>query len=571
MSNEKESIFEKPLLSTKVKSANVKLPEIICGYFIGPLGALLASGIFTSFLNKYWTDVLFAEELSKTATYNSVNTFLTLLPLLSAILIVIGNLLAGQIIERTRTKAGKARPYILLSAILLAVACVVMFLVPSDNKIVKMIWTGVSYNLYYAIAFPLYNTANSTLIPVSTRNSKQRGLLASANNIANLAVMGAGSMVFPVLLGILVTSETSLSAARTYWLIMFAVVAVITFIACVLQYYFTRERVTEESLRHKATAVKKLPVSKQLRAVTSDKFWWIIIIFYLFFQLSGCIKNLSMTYYCANLDNSFWGASLDSSTAAGMTQTLLAVVGAIPMAVAVLFVWPLSNKFGKKTVTLAGMVIGVIGGVIAGLATIWSNILLIAVGVALKCFGSSPAAYMILAMISDSLDHIEAKRGFRCDGLTMSIYSSIMVAATPIGQAIFNAISTSGSNETAVTISYIWIETAAYAVCAVLILFFVVEKHLKQDHETIREHQKAKALAAGIEWVEPEEQLRREEEEAERQSEEARKEELRAYCEKKGLSYEEEEAKYEKAQLEKQMKAEEKARLKAEKKANKKK
>ena len=49
----------------------------------------------------------------------SINLFLTLLPLLSAILIVAGNLVAGQLIERTKTKAGKARPWILLSSVLL--------------------------------------------------------------------------------------------------------------------------------------------------------------------------------------------------------------------------------------------------------------------------------------------------------------------------------------------------------------------------------------------------------------------------------------------------------------------
>ena len=59
-SQKKRSIFQNPLLSTKVKSANVKPPELLIGYFLGPFGALLASGIFTSFLNRYWTDVLFA-------------------------------------------------------------------------------------------------------------------------------------------------------------------------------------------------------------------------------------------------------------------------------------------------------------------------------------------------------------------------------------------------------------------------------------------------------------------------------------------------------------------------------
>lgn len=535
MTSEKKSLFENPVLSTKVKSANVKIPEILFGYFAGPFGALLASGIFTSFLNKYWTEVLFAGQLD-----GAVNTFLTFLPLLSAVLIAAGNLTAGQIIERTKTKAGKARPWILLSSVLLALTCVFMFLAPFDDKTLKMVFTAVSYNLFYAVAYPLYNTANSTLIPVSTRNSKQRGLLASATNVAGLAVMGTGSMVFPVLLGLLVKENTPAGTAQTYWFVLFIIVGAITFTACLLQYYFTRERVTEEI----SFAVRvKLPVKKQIKAVMSDKFWWIIIVFYLVFHFSGAIKNLSMTYFCARIvDNTFWGANLDANTAAGMTQTLLAVLGAIPMAAAVVFVWPLSNRFGKRIVTFAGMAVGVIGGVIAGIFC--DNVIAVAFGVALKCLGSAPASYMILAMISDSLDHIEAKHGFRCDGFTMSIYSSIMVSATPVGQAIFNGISGSGTNAAAITVSYIWIETIAYAFCGALIIFFAVEKYLAKDHSAIKERQKAEALAKGEEWIEPEERLRREEEEAERLSEEARKAELKAKCEKKGLDFEKEEASY---------------------------
>ncbi len=551
MTSEKKSLFENPVLSTKVKSANVKIPEILFGYFAGPFGALLASGIFTSFLNKYWTEVLFAGQLD-----GAVNTFLTLLPLLSAVLIAAGNLTAGQIIERTKTKAGKARPWILLSSVLLALTCVFMFLAPFDDKTLKMVFTAVSYNLFYAVAYPLYNTANSTLIPVSTRNSKQRGLLASATNVAGLAVMGTGSMVFPVLLGLLVKENTPAGTAQTYWFVLFIIVGAVTFTACLLQYYFTRERVTEES----SFAVRvKLPVKKQIKAVMSDKFWWIIIVFYLVFHFSGAIKNLSMTYFCARIvDNTFWGANLDANTAAGMTQTLLAVLGAIPMAAAVVFAWPLSNRFGKRIVTFAGIAVGVIGGVIAGIFC--DNVIAVAFGVALKCLGSAPASYMILAMISDSLDHIEAKHGFRCDGFTMSIYSSIMVSATPVGQAIFNGISCSGTNAAAITVSYIWIETIAYAFCGALIIFFAVEKYLAKDQSAIKERQKAEAMAKGEEWIEPEERLRREEEEAERLSEEARKAELKAKCEKKGLDFEKEEAAYQ-----------EKLRLKRENKAKKRK
>ena len=135
----------------------------------------MASGIFTNFLNRYWTDVLFVNYKTNGVLPSTITTFLTLLPLLSAILIVVGNLVAGQIIERTHTKAGKARPWILLSSVLLGISCIFMFIVPmgngTDSPVLTMVLTAIAYNLYYSVCYPLYNTANSTLIPVSTQSS----------------------------------------------------------------------------------------------------------------------------------------------------------------------------------------------------------------------------------------------------------------------------------------------------------------------------------------------------------------------------------------------------------------
>lgn len=566
MTDEKKSIFEKPLLSTKVKSANVKLPEMLFGYFLGPFGALLASGIFTSFLNRYWTDILFANYKVDGQLPSSITTFLTLLPLLSAILIVVGNLVAGQLIERTKSKAGKARPWILLSSVLLGVACAVMFVVPmgngTDTPVLTMVFTAIAYNLYYSVAYPLYNTANSTLVPVSTRNGNQRGLLASFANFAGVGVMGAGGMVFPMIIAWFLGGWENPN--KTAWTIAFIAIGIVTFLFTVLQYYFTRERVTEESLHSAATARQKISIKNQLKAVASDKFWWIVIIFYLAFQFTGAFKNLSITYFCSD---QFSGTAIGGDDGSG-AMAIINILGAVPMAVAMAFIWPLSAKFGKRIVVLIGCIVAVIGGVIAGIQP--SNFYLVAVGVALKSLGSSPACYMILALIADVLDHIEAKRGYRCDGLTMSIYSSLMAASAPVATGIFNAISGGGANAVANTISYIWIETAGYGVCTVLMLFFTVEKLLKGDRQTILERQKAEALANGEEWIEPEERLRLEEEEANRVADEARKAELKAKCDKKGLNFEEEEAKYQAAVEAKKKAAEEKKKAAEEKKKNKK-
>ena len=530
----KTSFFDRALMRTKIKSANVKPVESLLGYLVGPFCAMLANGIFTTYLNRYFRNVLFAEELaSGSALAGTVEEFLTIFPILSAVLIVIGNLVAGQLVERTRTKAGKARPWILLSAVLLAVSSVLIFIQPSNDPTFKMVCLVIAYNLYYAVAFPLYNTANSTLTPLSTRNSKQRSVLASFVNMSLLGAVGAGSMVFPFLLSILIKPEMSLGTQKTFWMILFIIVAVITFLGTVMQYYFTRERVTEESMGQKQTETKpRISAGKQAKAAVGDRYFWIIIVFYFLYQFSGGIKNTSLNFYAEILAT----PSFPTDSVTGV----LGIIGAVPMAVAVFFVAPLCNKFGKRPVCVIGMIVGVAGGVIAGVG--YDNMVVASLGIALKCLGSAPAGYMILAMIADSLDHIEAKCGFRCDGLVMSIYSSIMIASTPVAQGITSALV--GTGTTGTVIAYIWIETVCYGLGAIILLFFNVEKFLKKDRETVLARQKAEAEAAGIEWIPPEERLRLEEEESERLAEAARIEELKARCEKKGLDFEAEEAKY---------------------------
>lgn len=486
----KTGFWSTPLSKSLIKGDRVGVPEMMLGYFIGPIGGLLSSGIFTSILNTYFTDVL------------KLNlTFLTTLQLVSTILIVIANLVVGQLIERTKALAGKARPWILLSALTLSVASVLMFIVPFEG-VMKMVWIAVAYNLFYSVAYPIYNTANSTLVAVSTRNSDQRGKLASFTNIAGLAAMGAGSMVFPILVSF------ALKEDQGRWFTAMLGVGILTALTIFLQYKFTRERVTEELMQTRTCETEKKnskdsSMRAQFQAVASEKWWWIVMIFYMIFQFSGAIKNGSMSYFCKwVLDNSALGAD-----AWGTYQSILAIMGAVPMAVAMLFVNPLCQKFGKRLTVSVFLLIGVLGGVIAGLGG--SQIVPVAVGVALKCLGSSPGCYMILAMLADVIDHIEWKTGLRTDGLTMSIYSSLMVAASPVMNAVFSAVLNGVGYDqnlivgtdmqsmlarTGISVSYIWVETIAYVICPILLFFFFrVEDHLKEEQEEIRRRNQSAA------------------------------------------------------------------------------
>ncbi len=184
---QKRTVWDGPLTKSAVPHQKVILPEVLFGYLIGPFGGMLASGIFTSILQNYFTDVL---QLNL--------AFLTSLQLISTIFIVAANLVVGQLIERTHALAGKARPWILLSALTISIATVLMFVVPFEG-VAKMVWIAVSDNLFYAVALPIYSAANATLIPVATRDSAKRSTLAAVSNMAGLAIMGVGSMLFPIL------------------------------------------------------------------------------------------------------------------------------------------------------------------------------------------------------------------------------------------------------------------------------------------------------------------------------------------------------------------------------------
>ena len=73
-----KSIFDRALLRTRVRSANVKPVESLLGYLVGPFCAMLANGIFTTYLMRYFRDVLFAEELAAgSALKGTIESFLS--------------------------------------------------------------------------------------------------------------------------------------------------------------------------------------------------------------------------------------------------------------------------------------------------------------------------------------------------------------------------------------------------------------------------------------------------------------------------------------------------------------
>lgn len=466
------------IMKSRIQSDDVKFPELAFGYFLGPFCALITNALFVSFLNRFYTDIL-----------GMKGTFITLLPLVSTIFVVLGNLAMGVVIDKTKTPAGKARPFLLASAPVMLVSILLIFSVPTGNDILMMIWVAVSYNLFFAIAYPAYFVAHSMMIPLSTRNSDQRGTLSVASQVANLGSTGLfATMLFPMLFYPKLKN-------RSAWLVCMCIVGAVACAGILIEFFFTRERVTEETLDVWEEKSEKVPVVKQLKVVVSDKCWWMIILFYLFFNMAAAFKNLSMSYYCDYILGSYQD---------GITQTVVAAISGIPIAAGVLFAWPLAKKFGKKNSIVAGLFLSVAGGLFA--MTAMDNFRIVVSGVFIKTLGTIPACYVMMAFFADVLDHLEAKNGFRCDGLSMSIYSVIMVGVAGIVTAIFNGlISMTGyaaptlvdgvmaaavqndSTRWIIALCFLGAETIANGLLAIMLIFCDVEKHIEEDQKIIRD------------------------------------------------------------------------------------
>ena len=253
------------------------------GYLIGPCGALLLNAVLASFLNVFYTDVL-----KLTTVWGGA--FLVVFPIVSKVIDAITNIIMGYIIDRTKSKQGKARPWLLLSAPLLFVTGVLLFVVPNGNQTLQVIWVMVSYNLFYSFAFTIYNMSHNLMVPLSTRNTLQRGGLSVFNQIATIMMSGIlVALIFPMAI------RPLMGVLQINWIVVMGILSAIALPLTLLEYYFTKERVTEEQA---ASGEKKIPFFTQLKIILTDKYMIVMFVYFLIYTFGSSLKNVGLVYYC---------------------------------------------------------------------------------------------------------------------------------------------------------------------------------------------------------------------------------------------------------------------------------
>lgn len=482
---DKTTLRGRNLPASRIHSESVTRPEKWLGYLLGPAGAILLNAVLATYLNVYYTDVL-------KLTHVWGGAFLVVFPIVSKVIDAITNVVMGYVIDHTRTKEGKARPWLLLSAPLLTVTGILLFTVPQAGETVQVIWVMVSYNLFYSFAYTIFNMSHNLMVPLSTRDTTQRGGLSVFNQITTIMMSGIlVALVFPMAI------MPMLGVDQGKWIMLMSVLAILALPLTLVEYFFTKERVT---LENQAAGEKTVPFVQQLKAIFTDKYMLIIYIYFLISTAGVSIKNISLVYFC----NYVLGTYND-----GITQTMISVIGGIPMGIGIFAVWPLAKRFGKRNVTAVGFVLYAIGGAIC-----WAfphDMTIMLVGQFIKNIGGLPCSYVFMALFADVLDHLEWKTGFRCDGIAMSVYNIIAVAMVGVCTGIFNgwlagagyvapeivdgvtvAATQSPAVQGIITFGFVGLEVFTGVILAALLAFLNVEKDIGKKQAEIKARREGK-------------------------------------------------------------------------------
>lgn len=418
----KRDILDARLFDSRIRQVDVGKKESFFGYFLGPVSVVFVNSVLNNYLNVYYTDVV---QLGN--VWNG--WFLTVFPIVVKILDALTFLLMGVIVDRFYSRQGVARPWILFSAPLLAVSFVLLFVFPEGNKELMVLWIFISYNLFYSVAYTAYNTCHTLLVPLSTRNQEQRSRLSILTNTQGMMSGMLVAVMFPTIV------IPAIGVKRESWILLMTILAAMMFPCVLLEYYFTRERVTEESrgteqpgecIENEDTA-SKVTIKGQLKLCMRSRSWVVLMVYLVLSQLAGLLGSFSTFYYC----NWVLGNYND-----GHTQAYFYAVGNAPLGLGLFLCRPVCRKLGRRNAMAFGFLLAAVGTALCLFNP--RNLQTVLAGQVIKSVGLIPSTFMVSAMLGDALDDVEKKTGVRCDGFSSSVYNVVYTFTTGVAMCILN-------------------------------------------------------------------------------------------------------------------------------------
>lgn len=420
-------------------------------YGLGDTSCNIVVGLTTSLLTFFYTD------------YIGVSVGMVgLIILISRFFDGGSDVIMGLIVDRTKSKYGKARSWVLWASIPYAIGCVLLFTVPPASSMVQAVYIFITYNFIQTVCYTALNLPYSSLAALMTRNQYERGSI----NAIRMALSPFGRILATAVTLPLVKA---LGDNQRAWIMAAAIYGAIALALLLFCFFNTKERVQLTAEQ----ADTKVPIGTSLKALFKNKYWALGLLLWAMLSVYMTLSGTSLSYY------SKWilGNSLLTSP--------LYIAEQVPCIVLTFFIPLALRKVSKRNLALAGAMICIVGQI--GLIFDDGSFTFAIVSAICRGIGQAPLMGVVFSFIADSVEYGQYKTHLRLEGLIYSAASvgsklggGLMSAAFGwiLSWAGYDGVLAVQSETTIRTISalFVWGPIIVWGVTAVILLFHRLEK-----------------------------------------------------------------------------------------------
>ncbi len=322
------------------------------------------------------------------------------------------DIIMGYIMDKTHSKHGKARAWLLWLSIPIGIATILVFLVPNIGVTGKYIYIAITYNLVTTFLYTMINIPYGALTSLMSRDQDQRMII----NIFRMFMAQAGSLIINACTLPLVNAMGGSTKQRSWIIvsILYGVVAAALFLLCFAK--------TKERVRVQAEKNNELGFLTSFKLIVKNNYWLLLVGIWVSMVLGMSMSGSVGTYYAKYI--------LGNENIAGF----LGALGIVPVLIIMPLTAPLNRKFGKRNVALYGSFVSIAGQLLMLLnPTSAAWLMFCAV---IKGIGSATLSGTMFAMIADTIEYGHWKTGTRVEGM---LYSSTTFGAK-VGAGVGGAV-----------------------------------------------------------------------------------------------------------------------------------
>lgn len=391
----------------------------------------------------------------------------------------ITDLIMGSIVDKTRSRWGKARPWLLWTAPFFAIGMVALFAIPESfyGKNSALVYAYISYILFACFIYTANSLPYQALLARMTLDVQDRASAVSIRGIlGNICSQG-------------VTAITAILVARNLgWRMIASIFAVISFVFFILCFLGCKEHVGEAADSSGPAKAEKIPLSKSLPSLLKNPYFFLELLAMLLSYLYINGQNTVLYYYCRwILGNIAFVSTLSIIT---MVSNILGSL-----------VFPyFTKKTGKRTCMFISCITIIVGSL---MVAFWgSNIALLSIATFIRGLGWIWLWAGIFALPADIVDYGEWKTGVRAEGLISSCVSVGQKVGLGVGAVVGSAFLAAGGYDGAaatqsesalgwITFGYGYYPVICCVVIMIILIFLNVDKYMGQVEHDL----KAKAAA----------------------------------------------------------------------------